>query len=110
MEPGQAGAGNSGRELPAALGMVHTHRQQVGLGESVHRLLDLGVEGDPLAVEGRLMGIVLLVVRGEVAGREVLTQVEQTVEGLPGMFAESGPPGEVLDVEPFEKQEVDVAA
>ena len=96
--------------MPAAEGLVHPRGQQVGLGERIQCDLDLGVEGDLLPVEGRLVGVVLLVMRGEVPGGEVLAQIQQCAERLGGVVGEALPLRQLVDSEPFEQQEIEVPA
>lgn len=90
--------------------MVHADRQEVSLGEGVERLFDFRVDRDPLSIEGGFVGVVLLVVRREVASGEVLAEIQQAGEGLPGMLPEPFPRGQSIDAEPLEQQKVDVAA
>ena len=108
-EPGEAGFGHSHGQLRAADGLVHPHADQIGLGERVEGFLDLGDDSHLLAVEGRLVGIALLVVRREVPCRQLLAQVEHTVERFAGMLGEPLPLGELVDPQPLVQQKVEVA-
>ena len=63
--------------------------EQVGLGERLQRCLDLRDQLHRLAVEGRLLGVALAVVRREVLGRELLAQLQHGVERLAGVLGEA---------------------
>ena len=62
---------------------------QVGLGELLQRGLDLRDQLHLLAVEGRLLGVALAVVRREVLGRELLAQRQQGVVRLAVVLGEA---------------------
>ena len=79
-------------------------------GERVERLLDLADDGDAGAVEGRLVGVALLVVRGEVLLGQLLAEVQHAVERLAGVLGEAAALGQLVDPQPFVEQEVEVAA
>jgi hypothetical protein len=55
------------------------------------------------------LGVVLLVVRGEVLGGDLLRQLEHGVEGVARVLGVAAPLGEQLDVEPLVEQELEVA-
>ena len=103
------GLGDRHRQLRAPELGVHPHAEQVGGREGVQRLLDLGDDGDGVPVEGRLVGVALLVVGREVPGRELFAQVEHAVEGLAGVLGEAFPLGQFVDPQPFVQQEVEIA-
>ena len=62
---------------------------QVGLGELLQRGLDLRDQPHLLAVEGRLLGVALAVVRREVLGGDLLAQRQQGVVRLAVVLGEA---------------------
>ena len=97
-------------QLHAADLVVHAGTEQPALGEPAQRRGDLVVQDDAAVDELRLLAVVAAVVRREVAGRDLLGQVEDGVEGLAGVLGEARARGQRLDVEPLVEQEVEVTA
>ena len=79
--------------------------EQPGLGHGVERDLDLGGQTHPAVDELGLGGVAELVVRGEAFGGDLRAEVEDGVEGLPGVLGVALAFGERLDVEPVVEQE-----
>ncbi len=109
-EPGEGGLGHRYRQLRAAELLPHRHRDQVGLRDRVERLFDLGDDVDPVAVEGGFLGVALFVVVGEVAGGQLLTQVQHRLEGVTGVLGEPLLFGQFVDPQPVEQQKIEVPA
>ena len=109
-EPGEAGLGDGHRQLRATELAVHRHADQVRLGERVQRLLDFTDDGDLLAVEARLLCVALLVVRREVPRGQLLAQIQHAVEGLARMLGEAVPLRQLIDLQPFVEQEVEISS
>jgi hypothetical protein len=82
---------------------------QSGVGEGAQCDADLLVDGDPLAVEGRLDAVVLLVVRREEVGRELCVDVEDGFISEAVLSGKACTVRQGLDLQPVEKQEVEVA-
>jgi len=59
----------------------------------------LADDGDGFPVESRLVRVALLVVRREVAGRQLLAQIEDTVEGFAGVPGEPITFGQLIDAQ-----------
>ena len=95
-------------QLRAAELAVHRHADQIRLGERVQRFLDFTDDGDLLAVEARLFCVALLVVRREVPRRQLLAQIQHPVEGLAGMLGEAVPLRQLIDLQPFVEQEIEI--
>ena len=98
------------RQLRPAQLAVHRHADEVCLGERVQRFLDLGDDGDLLAVELRFFCVALLVVRCEISSRQLLAQIQHAVERLAGMLGEAIPLRQLIDLQPFVEQEVEIAS
>lgn len=110
LEPGEARVGDHRRQLSAAHLVVHGARDEPRLPEDPERLLHLGDDVNPLPVEGGLLRVVLLVVRGEVPRRDLLAQLERRVEGLSGVVRVPLAGRERADIEPLVQQELEIAA
>ncbi len=110
LEVGEAGLLHHHRQLHAADVVVLPGRHQAGLAEGLQRGLDLGDDGDGLAVEMRLVLVALLVVRREQVGGDLLAGIERGVEGLAGMVGVARNTGQPFDLEPFVQHEVQVTA
>jgi hypothetical protein len=62
-----------------------------------------------VAIEGRLVRIALLVVRCEVPGGQLFTQIKDAVEGLAGVLGEPRPLRQLVDAQSLVEQKVEIA-
>ena len=110
LEPGERRLADRVRQLHAAVLLVERAGHQPRVGEDLQGLRDLGDHLDLAVDEPRLVLVGLPVVRREVLGGDLLGEIEDGVERLPGVLGEPRPLGQRLDVQPLVEQEVEVAA
>ncbi len=79
------------------------------LAKAVNASLTSGMTVTVGAVEARLVRVALLVVRREIARRQLLTQLQHAVERLAGMFGEPLPLGQLVDPQPLVEQKLQIA-
>ncbi|MNT76955.1 hypothetical protein D3C72_2160200 [compost metagenome] len=96
--------------MHAAQFIVLAGGHQAGLAEGLQRGADLGDDADGLAVEMRLLLVVLLVVRREQVGGDFLAGVQRGVESLARVVGIARDARELVDLEPFVQHEIQVAA
>ena len=98
------------RQLHAAAFEVVCRGDEAGFAEGLQCLPDLGDHAHALAVEGRFVGVGLVVVRFELLGRHRLGRVEHGAEGFLAVLGVARAGGQGLGIKDLEKLEVEVAA
>ena len=83
LEPHEAGSLDGLRQVHPAEVAAQSGSREAGLVEGVEGVLDLGDDVHAGAVEGRLILIAQGVVGCELAGRQLLREVQERIEGLP---------------------------
>ena len=106
LEPRETGGLDDVRQLQPADPRVHAPTEQPGFGHGVERDLDLGGHPDATVDELGFGRVAQLVVRREPLGGDLRAEVEDGVEGLPGVLGVPLALDERLDVEPVVEQEV----
>ncbi|MNQ74530.1 hypothetical protein D3C85_892890 [compost metagenome] len=80
IEIGHAGAQQHFGQLQAAVGVIMVCRQKTRLGKGIPRRLGFRDQRDVFAIEGRLVGIALVVMRGKIVGGKLARGIESGIE------------------------------